>query len=263
MVNWNCSQLCGLGCPDWLSSCVTRPFSGRGTVSVHYLVCYFSISVNEDQTDDHCRPGPEAAILLSAYDFANANKLFCFNLINLPAASKTDITPFSAFLSLTSYLFQHAHRSARTALYSHVNLYILQIVIEDPALAKRICSEESKTPVRLCRQRQPYLPVVRTERVLAAYILDIMIDGINHNLRRRLDTEYYMYDLNSICRGTGADLLSLCLGVILRIISFLARSRIRFGKRYTSLHRLGPCTHHKKSTTGPSCGDRFSRSSGS
>ncbi|EOD48884.1 hypothetical protein GTA08_BOTSDO07757 [Neofusicoccum parvum] len=54
-------------------------------------------------------PGPEAAILLSAYDFANANKLFCFNLINLPAASKTDITPFSAYLSLTSYLFQHAH----------------------------------------------------------------------------------------------------------------------------------------------------------
>lgn len=166
-------------------------------------------------------PGSEAAILLSAYDFANANKLFCFNLINLPAASKTDITPFSAFLSLTSYLFQHAHRSARTALYSHVNLYILQIVIEDPALAKRICSEESKTPVRLCRQRQPYLPVVRTDRVLAAYILDIMIDGINHNLRRRLDTEYYI----------------LCLGVILRIISFLARSRIRFVYHWSELWR--------------------------
>ncbi|KAL1631763.1 hypothetical protein SLS56_004282 [Neofusicoccum ribis] len=137
-------------------------------------------------------PGPEAAILLSAYDFANANKLFCFNLINLPAASKTDITPFSAYLSLTSYLFQHAHRSARTALYTHVNLFILQIIIEDPALAKRICSDESKTPVRLCRQRQPYLPVVRTDRVLAAYILDILVDGINHNLRRRLDTEFYI-----------------------------------------------------------------------
>ncbi|KKY22481.1 hypothetical protein UCDDS831_g03646 [Diplodia seriata] len=153
-------------------------------------------------------PGPEAAILLSAYDFANANKLFCFNLINLPAASKTDITPFSAFLSLTSYLFQHAHRSARTALYSHVNLYILQIVIEDPALAKRICSEESKTPVRLCRQRQPFLPIVRTDRVLAAYILDMVIDGINHNLRRRLDTEYYMYALDSNFRQTGADFLT-------------------------------------------------------
>lgn len=74
-----------------------------------------------------------------------------------------------------------------------MNLYILQIIIEDPALAKRLCSEESKTPVRLCRQRQPYLPVVRTDRVLAAYILDTMVDGINHNLRRRLDTEFYMY----------------------------------------------------------------------
>ncbi|KAL0260455.1 hypothetical protein SLS55_004142 [Diplodia seriata] len=166
-------------------------------------------------------PGPEAAILLSAYDFANANKLFCFNLINLPAASKTDITPFSAFLSLTSYLFQHAHRSARTALYSHVNLYILQIVIEDPALAKRICSEESKTPVRLCRQRQPFLPIVRTDRVLAAYILDMVIDGINHNLRRRLDTEYYMYALDSNFRQTAYHWSELWRS-LLSFIRFLA-----------------------------------------
>ncbi|KAL1648048.1 hypothetical protein SLS58_002373 [Diplodia intermedia] len=166
-------------------------------------------------------PGPEAAILLSAYDFANANKLFCFNLINLPAASKTDITPFSAFLSLTSYLFQHAHRSARTALYSHVNLYILQIVIEDPALAKRICSEESKTPVRLCRQRQPFLPIVRTDRVLAAYILDMVIDGINHNLRRRLDTEYYMYALDSNFRKTAYHWSELWRS-LLSFIRFLA-----------------------------------------
>lgn len=73
-----------------------------------------------------------------------------------------------------------------------MNLFILHIIIEDPQLAKRICSDESKTPVRLCRQRQPFLPFVKAERPVAATILDIMVDGINHNLRRRLDTEFYM-----------------------------------------------------------------------
>jgi hypothetical protein len=37
------------------------------------------------------------------------------------------------------------------------------------------------------------LPLVRSDRVPATVILDIMIDGINHNLRRRLDVDFYMY----------------------------------------------------------------------
>ena len=52
--------------------------------------------------------------------------------------------------------------------------------------------------VRLCRQRPPYLPLIRKERMTAAIILDIMVDGINHNLRRRLDVELYLYDHLSI-----------------------------------------------------------------
>ncbi|KAF2090361.1 DUF1741-domain-containing protein [Saccharata proteae CBS 121410] len=166
-------------------------------------------------------PGPEASVLLSAYDFANANKLFCFNLVNLPAASKGEISPISAFLSLTSYLFQHAHRSMRTTLYAHLNLFVLQILIEDATLAKRICSDESKTHVRLCRQRQPYLPLVRGDRVLANIILDMVIDGINHNLRRRLDTEFYI----------------LCIGLLLRIISYAGRTRTRLVYHWSELWR--------------------------
>jgi hypothetical protein len=138
------------------------------------------------------RPGPEACVLLTTYDFANANKLFCFNLVTLPAESKGDSTPLSSFLSLTSYLFQHAHRSSRNAQYTCLCLFIIQIIVEDQILAKRICSETSNTSVRLCRQRQPYLPVVRGDRVLVTVLMDILIDGINHNLRKRLDTEFYM-----------------------------------------------------------------------
>jgi hypothetical protein len=75
--------------------------------------------------------------------------------------------------------------------------------------------------VRLCRQRQPYLPLVRGDRVFAASILDTMIDGINHNLRRRLDVELYI----------------LCIGIILRIISHLSRSRTRLNYHWSELFR--------------------------
>ncbi|KAH0543939.1 hypothetical protein FGG08_001840 [Glutinoglossum americanum] len=128
-------------------------------------------------------PGPEATILLATYDFTHANKLFCFNLVSSPAESKREESPFGAYLSLTSYILSHAHRSVRSTLYAHLNLLVLRIIVEDSVLLKRICSDESKTTVRLCRHKQPYLPLVRGERVIAAAILDTVIDGINHNLR--------------------------------------------------------------------------------
>jgi len=88
-------------------------------------------------------------------------------------------------------------------------------------LCKRICSDESKTSVRLCRQRSPYLPLVRGDRVLAASILDIMIDGLTHNLRRRLDVDLYI----------------LCIGTVLRLISHLSRSRTRLHYHWSELFR--------------------------
>lgn len=75
--------------------------------------------------------------------------------------------------------------------------------------------------VRLCRQKSPYLPPVRGDRVLAVSILDTMIDGINHNLRRRLDVELYI----------------LFIGTILRIISHLSRSRTRLNYHWSELFR--------------------------
>jgi len=112
-------------------------------------------------------------------------------MVTLQPEKKGDPSPLSAYLSLASYLFQHAHRSTRAALYSYLSLFILQILVEDQLLVKRLCSEENKLSVRLCRQRQPYLPLTRGERVPATVILDLMIDGINHNLRRRLDVDFY------------------------------------------------------------------------
>lgn len=144
------------------------------------------------------RPGPEIGLLLSTYDFANANKVFCSKLVLLQTTDKTESTPMSAYLSMTSYLFQHAHRSTRAALYTYLSLFILRILVEDQLLLKRLCSDETKLLVRLCRQRQPYLPIVRGGRIPATIILDLMVDGINHNLRRRLDVDFYMYVQHSV-----------------------------------------------------------------
>jgi hypothetical protein len=141
----------------------------------------------------YSRPEPEAAILLATYDFVNANKLFGYNLVTSLPEKKNEESPFASFLSLTSYLLQHAYRSERVATYSELNLSIIRVLVEEPVLCKRICSEEGKRHVRLCRQRQPHLPLVNGERVLATVIFDIMIDTMTHNLRRRLDVNLYWY----------------------------------------------------------------------
>jgi len=52
-------------------------------------------------------------------------------------------------------------------------------------------------------------------------MLDIMIDGINHNLRRRLDMDLYI----------------LCVGCILRLISHLSRARTRLNYHWSELFR--------------------------
>lgn len=158
--------------------------------------------------------------MLATYDFAYANKLFCLNLISLPS-EKGQEPPLSSFLSLTSYLLQHAHISPRTTQYSHLCLLIIRILTEDQITCKRICSDESKIDVRLCRQRSPYLPSVHGARIVAASILDAMLDGINHNLRRRLDVNLYI----------------LCVGIIFRLISHLSRSRLRIKYHWSELFR--------------------------
>ena len=153
------------------------------------------------------RPSYKASILLPTYDFAHANKLFCYQLVEYkepgldgeyPSAyclcciSYMAEAPISTFISLTSYLLQHAHRSYRTTLYARTNLLVLRILLEDQASCKNLTSEENKSPVRLCRQRQPHIPVVRGNRVLLMAIIDIVIDGMNHNLKKKLDVNLYM-----------------------------------------------------------------------
>jgi hypothetical protein len=149
----------------------------------------YSITLDRKLTNHH-RPKPEAAVLLAMYDFVLSNKLFCAELVQVRVENKQQISGVASFLSFCSYLYQHAHRSARAASYAQLTLFIIQILVEDPAMAKKLC--ETTASVRLSRQRAPYLPVIRGDRTFAANIIDIMADSINHNLRKRLDVGLYV-----------------------------------------------------------------------
>jgi len=117
----------------------------------------------------------------------------------------------SAFLSYTSYILHHAYRSSRATLYGLLNILIIRIIVEDLGLCKNLCSSEHLLSVRLCRQRQPFLPVTSRPRPAAAAILDILIDTINHNLRRQLDISLYISTI----------------GLVHRLLSYLSFTRTR------------------------------------
>ncbi|KAI2708921.1 hypothetical protein CBS147333_3286 [Penicillium roqueforti] len=166
-------------------------------------------------------PAHEAAILMATYDFTNANKLFGYHLVHQGPESSDGEAPFSSFLSLSSYLLQHAYRSPRVGHYAELNLFTLRILVEDPIICKQICSEEVKRKVRICRQKQPYLPLVSGERVLATVIFDIAIDTITHNLRRRLDVNIYSHTI----------------AITLRLLTYLSKNKIRLAYHWSELWR--------------------------
>ena len=128
-------------------------------------------------------------MLLPVYDFLNANKLFALELLSASNDSKNH--PLGSILSFLSYLLQHAYRTSRASLYSVLAFTILRIILEDPASSKRLVDPTLALPVRLCRQRPPYLPATPAPRPAAAHILDLAVDALNHNLRRRLDLDLY------------------------------------------------------------------------
>ena len=151
-------------------------------------------------------------ILLAIYDFTNANQLFAHLLLtagafeptsNAPQSSNAE-TPFSDFLSLISYMVHHAHRSSRTTIYSLLSLLTVRVLCESPQFCGLLCSNQKDRLIspRLCRQRAPFLPLLSKSkgRVPAEAVLDICMDGINHNLKLRLDVGLYAAMLHPIHR---------------------------------------------------------------
>ncbi|THY62382.1 DUF1741-domain-containing protein [Aureobasidium pullulans] len=165
------------------------------------------------------RPRSQAGILLTVYDFVVANKAFSADFVGTYTEGKKESSPIAQYLSFCSYLYQHAYRSQRATQYAHITLFTIQNMVEDLEIAKKLC--ETTVPLRLSRQRPPQLPVIATDRTLAANIIDMMIDCINHNLRKKLDVELYM----------------LNVGILLRLVTFLSKARIRLTYHWSELWR--------------------------
>ncbi|KAK4953179.1 hypothetical protein LTR10_008885 [Elasticomyces elasticus] len=165
------------------------------------------------------QPSPETSSLMTVYDFATANKLFCRHFVTQEATDKEQAAPFSLFLSHISYLYQHAYRSARAASYAYLTLLTLLVLVEDTAIAKQLC--EITAPIRLCRQRPPLLPLPKGDRSYAASIIDLLVDGMNHNLRKRLDTAFYTQTLT----------------VMTRMLTYLTKSRTKLQYHWSELWR--------------------------
>ncbi|KAL9620671.1 MAG: hypothetical protein Q9160_004807 [Pyrenula sp. 1 TL-2023] len=168
-------------------------------------------------TEDEARslfsalPDTFATIVLPNYTFTSSNKIFASALVSMPSSQASKESPFSAYLSLTSYLTHHAHRSQRCAQYAILQLLTVRALVEDPVIAKQLYSADHRLAVRLCRQRPPYLPVVSNLRTPASAVLDICTDTLSHNLRRQLDLELY----------------GLVIGIILRVIVSLSHTKTR------------------------------------
>jgi hypothetical protein len=166
---------------------------------------------------DESRPNVEAAVLLSLYEFASHNKQFILSFIGSKQAPKDGTFGFAGFCSLLSYLLHHSHRSDRAALYTRSALHSMLIITEETSTMKALC--EPADEIRLCRQRAPFLPVVKGSRPLTAVIMDVCVDAINHNLRTRLDVQLYFS----------------VLGILLRITTYLKRARTRIAYHWPEL----------------------------
>lgn len=197
------------------------------------------------------RPPPSASTLLLLFDFSLANKLFRLELVTKSAASST--VCIASFISLSSYMFQHARRSQRASLYASLNLLTLHVLLSDLDVARRICSPDNAAAVRLCRQKAPMLPPSKGDRIMASALIDAVTIGISHNLRQRLDPDLYSYvghyRRNRI--GTHRN-CSLLLSVLLRLFAFMSITRTKLGKfqpRSTPAHH--PLTRSTQPTTTP------------
>lgn len=168
---------------------------------------------------DLLRPGLEISTLLTLYDFVLCNKLFSHHFVTTPSLDGSQPPPFSMFVSLNSYLYQHAFRSSRASNYAYLTLLVFLILVEDPTTAKLL--SETSAPVRLCRQRPPLLPAISGERTYATAIIDLLTDGINHNLRKKLDTNFYLQSLI----------------VLSRLLTYLAKTRTKLTYHWSELWR--------------------------
>ncbi|EMR08894.1 hypothetical protein PNEG_02677 [Pneumocystis murina B123] len=158
-------------------------------------------------------PSCKAAILLPIYDFINVNKAFCYIFITFKSPTNNSETesPFSQFISFTSYLLEYQSQSLRASYYARLALLIIHILIDDDGCFDSLVNDANSSIVYLCRQKHPFLPLIKTKRILLLAIFDALISSLDHNLKRNLDIEKYILQIR----------------ILLNIISSLEKRKCR------------------------------------
>lgn len=153
-------------------------------------------------TNYYNRPSAQTALLLTLFDLINNNTYFLNAITNTGSkldnemsnkkntAEQNKTTFLTSFFSFASYLFEN-NRSERTNIYSRLSLTILLRLVEENTIMNYLAREGSSAAVRLCRQRSPTLPLIKTSRSLFAIVLDDMLLYIRHNVRKKLDLTSY------------------------------------------------------------------------
>ncbi|KAI9365850.1 hypothetical protein BD770DRAFT_377378 [Pilaira anomala] len=171
-------------------------------------------------------PSAQAALLLPLYDLININSFFIHTLVN--TCTKLDLdfkddpqskaTLITSLFSFASYLFQN-NRTDRTSVYSRLLLTIFLRLTEENSVMNYFAKEGSAAVVRLCRQRSPPLPLIKTSRSLFCIILDNVLLFIKHNVRKKLDLSSY----------------KLAFSVLHRTLCFISKHKIRLDYHWVEL----------------------------
>ncbi|KAG4305433.1 hypothetical protein PORY_000989 [Pneumocystis oryctolagi] len=169
-------------------------------------------------------PGYKASILLPMYDFINTNKAFCYIFITT-RSSTNDLeieTPFSQFISFTSYLLEYQCLSLRASHYARLALLIIHILVSDNDCFLALANEANGSVVHLCRRKHSFLPLVKDKRILLLAIFDSLIISMDYNLKRKLDIEKYILQAQ----------------ILLNIISILEEKKIKLEYHWQDVWRF-------------------------
>ncbi|RDX51061.1 DUF1741-domain-containing protein [Lentinus brumalis] len=175
------------------------------------------------------QPIEACVILLPLYEFLHGSALFrrvfAATLATAEEEKKTAsrITPLPlTLLSLSSYLLSHASSSSspRAIAYANLAMSTLLVMAESDEIMSSLRAD-SKEDVRLCRQRQPPLPLVPPPRPPIGALLDCCILWLRHNLHKKLEVACYL----------------TCIRTCYRAVWYLQREHVRLPYHWQELWR--------------------------
>ncbi|TDL28331.1 hypothetical protein BD410DRAFT_737549 [Rickenella mellea] len=179
------------------------------------------------------QPIQASVILLPLYEFVHLNDIFATVLVESILSPPGDIKATNSssrlplphtVLTISSYILTHASSvsSRRAVAYANLCLHILLVAAENDVILSAFSqAQKSPSPVRLCRQRLPLLPILPPAHPLTCALLDCCVLWLKHNLHKRLEVHSYI----------------ICIWIVHRVIYFLCKTKSRLEYHWQELWR--------------------------